>query len=126
MPDYIWQKIQNAGENPEIIDTAAISSIHSYSQGNPRLIDNVMTDAMTLGSQGIGVVTLAECLGEGGLLHQPNEAAFKRKSVPRFYPYGRMKECQGVDSVRADRISEWIYIGRNTVTKHSIHLWMMI
>ena len=51
VPDYIRQKIRNAGGSPEIIDTAAISSVHSYSQGNPRLIDNVMTDAMTLGSQ---------------------------------------------------------------------------
>ena len=51
LPDYIRQKIRNAGGSPEIIDTAAISSVHSYSQGNPRLIDNVMTDAMTLGSQ---------------------------------------------------------------------------
>ncbi len=39
----------NAGGSSDIIDTAAISSVHSYSQGNPRLIDNVMTDAMTLG-----------------------------------------------------------------------------
>ena len=51
VPEYIRQKIRNAGGSPEIIDTAAISSVHSYSQGNPRLIDNVMTDAMTLGSQ---------------------------------------------------------------------------
>ena len=49
--DYIRQKIRNAGGSSDIIDTAAISSVHSYSQGNPRLIDNVMTDAMTLGSQ---------------------------------------------------------------------------
>ena len=42
VPDYIRKKI---------IDTAAISSVHSYSQGNTRLIDNVMTDAMTIGSQ---------------------------------------------------------------------------
>lgn len=48
---YIRQKIRNAGGGSDIIDTAAISSVHSYSQGNPRLIDNVMTDAMTLGSQ---------------------------------------------------------------------------
>ena len=49
--DYIRQKIRNAGGSSDIIDTAAISSVHSYSQGNPRLIDNVMTDAMTLGMQ---------------------------------------------------------------------------
>lgn len=51
VPDYIRKKIRAAGGSPGIIDTAAISSVHSYSQGNPRLIDNVMTDAMTIGSQ---------------------------------------------------------------------------
>ena len=50
--DYIRQKIRNAEASSDIIDTSlTISSVHSYSQGNPRLIDNVMTDAMTLGSQ---------------------------------------------------------------------------
>lgn len=34
-----------------ILSITAISSVHSYSQGNPRLIDNVMTDAMTIGNQ---------------------------------------------------------------------------
>lgn len=51
VPDYIRKKIRAAGGSPDIIDTAAISSVHSYSQGKPRLIDNVMTDAMTIGSQ---------------------------------------------------------------------------
>lgn len=51
VPDYIRKKIRAAGGGPDIIDTAAISSVHSYSQGNTRLIDNVMTDAMTIGSQ---------------------------------------------------------------------------
>ena len=51
VPDYIRQKIRTTGGSSEIIDTAAISSVHSYSQGNPRLTDNVMTDAMTIGSQ---------------------------------------------------------------------------
>ncbi len=31
--------------------TAALSAVHSHSNGNPRLIDNLMTDALTLGSQ---------------------------------------------------------------------------
>lgn len=48
VPDYIRKKIRVAGGSPDVIDTAAISSVHSYSQGNPRLIDNVMTDAMTI------------------------------------------------------------------------------
>ena len=51
VPDYIRKKIRVGGGSSDVIDTAAISSVHSYSQGNPRLIDNVMTDAMTIGSQ---------------------------------------------------------------------------
>ena len=51
VPDYIRKKNRGAGGTPDVRDTAAISSVHSYSQGNPRLIDNVMTDAMTIGSQ---------------------------------------------------------------------------
>ena len=27
------------------------SAVHSYTQGNPRLIDNLMTDALMIGSQ---------------------------------------------------------------------------
>ena len=34
-----------------IIDDAALTAIHGYSQGNPRLIDNLMTDALAFGSQ---------------------------------------------------------------------------
>ena len=34
-----------------IINEAALSVAHSYTQGNPRLIDNLMTDALTIGSQ---------------------------------------------------------------------------
>jgi len=29
----------------------AISSLHGYSEGNPRKIDNLMTDALTIGAQ---------------------------------------------------------------------------
>ncbi len=48
---YILHKLERAGGSKSIITEAALASIHSYSQGNPRLIDNVMTDAITLGSQ---------------------------------------------------------------------------
>lgn len=48
---YILHKIQLAGASATIIDTAALSAIHSFTQGNPRLIDNLMTDALTLGAQ---------------------------------------------------------------------------
>ena len=33
-----------------IIDPAALAAAHSFTQGNPRLIDNLMTDALTIGS----------------------------------------------------------------------------
>lgn len=48
---YVLHKIKLAGASETIIDTAALSSIHSFTQGNPRLIDNLMTDAITIGSQ---------------------------------------------------------------------------
>ena len=34
-----------------IIAPAALAASHSYTQGYPRLIDNLMTDALTIGSQ---------------------------------------------------------------------------
>lgn len=51
LPDYIHHKLAKAGGSLDLINAAAVSAIHSYSQGNPRLIDNVMTDAMTFGCQ---------------------------------------------------------------------------
>lgn len=48
---YIHHKISVAGGAPSIIEEAAISAAHSYSQGNPRLIDNVMSYALDLGAQ---------------------------------------------------------------------------
>ena len=48
---YILHKIECAGGSRSIIDKAALASIHGYSQGNPRLIDNLMTDAIAFGSQ---------------------------------------------------------------------------
>jgi type II secretory pathway predicted ATPase ExeA len=49
--DYISHKLTIAGSSKTIIDDAAISAVHSYSRGNPRLIDNVMTYALSLGTQ---------------------------------------------------------------------------
>lgn len=48
---YIIHKIQLAGASSTIIDPAALAAAHSFTQGNPRLIDNLMTDALTIGSQ---------------------------------------------------------------------------
>ena len=49
--DYILHKISRAGGSRQIIDDAAISAVCGWAQGSPRLIDNVMTDALTLGAQ---------------------------------------------------------------------------
>ena len=48
---YILHKLQLAGASSTIIDQAALAAAHSFTQGNPRLIDNLMTDALTIGSQ---------------------------------------------------------------------------
>ncbi len=49
--EYISHKLSIAGSCRAIIEDAAISAAHSYSRGNPRLIDNVMTYALDLGAQ---------------------------------------------------------------------------
>jgi type II secretory pathway predicted ATPase ExeA len=49
--NYVLHKIALTGASRKIIDAAALSAVHSYTQGNPRLIDNLMTDAIAIGSQ---------------------------------------------------------------------------
>lgn len=49
--DYILHKITCAGGSRSIIEPAALAAVHSHSQGNPRLADNLMTDALALGAQ---------------------------------------------------------------------------
>jgi type II secretory pathway predicted ATPase ExeA len=51
VPEYISHKLRSAGASDDIIDVNAIGSIHGYCRGNPRLIDNLMTDALMLGAQ---------------------------------------------------------------------------
>ncbi len=48
---YIRHKIPLAGGADSILDSAALSSVATFGQGNPRLIDNVMTDALSIGAQ---------------------------------------------------------------------------
>jgi type II secretory pathway predicted ATPase ExeA len=48
---YILHKLSSAGGSEAILDKAALSAIHSHSQGNPRLIDNLMSDVLALGAQ---------------------------------------------------------------------------
>jgi len=49
--DYILHKITRAGGSRQIIGDAALSAVCGWAQGSPRLIDNVMSDAITLGAQ---------------------------------------------------------------------------
>lgn len=49
--DYLKHKLHIAGASDSILETGCISAIHGFSHGNPRLIDNLMTDALTLGAQ---------------------------------------------------------------------------
>ena len=49
--EYILHKLKSAGASTSIISDDALSAIHGICQGNPRLIDNLMSDALTIGSQ---------------------------------------------------------------------------
>ena len=48
---YVLHKIACAGGSSSIIEQAALSAVHSHSQGSPRLVDNLMTNTLTLGAQ---------------------------------------------------------------------------
>ncbi len=48
---YVLHKLFCVGGSASIIDQAALCAVHSHSQGNPRLVDNLMTDALALGAQ---------------------------------------------------------------------------
>ena len=49
--EYILHKLNCAGALHSIISEAALGTIHEYSRSNPRLIDNLMTDALTIDAQ---------------------------------------------------------------------------
>jgi len=48
---YISYKISVAGGTPTILADGVAAAIHGFSRGNPRLIDNVMADMLTIGAQ---------------------------------------------------------------------------
>ena len=48
---YIRHKLSLAGGSDAIIGADALSALTGYCSGNARVIDNVMTDALTLGAQ---------------------------------------------------------------------------
>ena len=51
IPAYVKHKIRIAGGAESILGADAVSALVGYCQGNPRLLDNVMTDALILGAQ---------------------------------------------------------------------------
>ena len=51
VPAYVRHKIRAAGGSEQIINEAAMSALNSMSQNNPRVIDNIMSDALTIAMQ---------------------------------------------------------------------------
>lgn len=51
VPAYVRHKIRTAGGSEQMISEAAMSALNSMSQHNPRVIDNIMSDAMTIAMQ---------------------------------------------------------------------------
>ena len=51
IPEYIYHKLELAGGSRSIVGADALSAVHGYSEGNARKIDNLMTDALTIGAQ---------------------------------------------------------------------------
>lgn len=49
--DYIIHKLSIAGSSKSVIEDAALAAIAGHTHGNPRIIDNVMTDAIAIGAQ---------------------------------------------------------------------------
>ncbi len=46
--DYVRHKLVCAGGAETIIDPTALSALHSHSQGNPRVVDNLVSDVLLL------------------------------------------------------------------------------
>jgi len=51
IPAYIFHKLSLAGGSRSIMGEDALSAIAGFCQGNPRIIDNLMTDVLALGAQ---------------------------------------------------------------------------
>ena len=48
---YIYSRLDIAGAAHSIIDEASVHAVANFSQGTPRIINNVMTNALILGAQ---------------------------------------------------------------------------
>lgn len=51
VPEYVRHKIRCAGGSEQILNEAAMAALNSMSQHNPRVIDNIMNDAMLIAMQ---------------------------------------------------------------------------
>lgn len=51
LPEYLYHKLELAGGSRSILEAGAVSAIHGYCEGNTRKVDNLMTDALTIGAQ---------------------------------------------------------------------------
>lgn len=49
--EYVKHKIVQAGGSTSILADSALAAIHGNSHGNPRVIDNIMSDALIIGQQ---------------------------------------------------------------------------
>lgn len=49
--DYVIHKLNCAGSSKAIIDESALQALAGHTHGNPRLIDNLMSDALLIGTQ---------------------------------------------------------------------------
>lgn len=49
--DYIMHKFRLAGASASILGEGVVPAVHGYARGNPRLVDNIMTDALAIGAQ---------------------------------------------------------------------------
>lgn len=50
-PKYVLHKLKCAGAAESLMAQSGLAAINNYSQGNPRVIDNLMSDALALGAQ---------------------------------------------------------------------------
>ena len=48
---YIHHKLTAAGSRATIFADGVLSALHGFARGNPRLIDNVLSDMLTIGAQ---------------------------------------------------------------------------
>ena len=49
--DYVRHKVTQAGGASSIISESALNALHGHSHGMPRVIDNIMEDALFIGAQ---------------------------------------------------------------------------